>query len=562
MVSKVNYLLTKDDKRFLIGLLFFSIFISIIETAGVSVIMPFISIATDFTLIHSNKYYATLYDFFNFKSDVLFVIICGVILVIFYIFRSGINLVYFYLLSKFSQSRYHFFTYRLFNNYIGMNYKNFTSRNSSNMTKSIINEASNLTQLFSAILIMISETFIILFIYAIMLYVNYKITLVVTLFLIFNSLLMVKTVSVKIKKVGIIRADVQQKFYEIINRTFGNFQLIKLRSMKKDILDEFSSTGADFAQANIINATLSNVPKLFFEAVGFGIIISIIIYLVWENNSDISNQLSIISIFILSLYRLLPSVNRIMLSYNRILFNYKSLEIIHEELLQDVEKLGNSEITFKESITIKDLYFEYEKGKVVLDNISLNILKGSKIAFVGESGSGKSTLVDVIIGLYRQTKGDILVDGVTIDDGNIKNWRSKVGYISQSIYLFDGTVAENVAFSSIYDEQKVDDCLKKAQIYDFLITKEGRDTFVGEGGIKLSGGQKQRIAIARALYSDPEILVLDEATSALDSEIEQEIMKEIYDISINKTLIIIAHRLSTLDKCENIYKIENGKIIY
>ncbi|MCF6339860.1 MAG: ABC transporter ATP-binding protein [Sulfurimonas sp.] len=561
MIQKLKSLLTSRDKQLLLGLLFFSIFISIVETVGISVIMPFIAVATDFTLIHSNEYYLKVYEMFDFDSNVSFVIAFGTILIIFYLFRSIINLIYFYTLSRFTQGRYHLLAYRLFENYMGMTYKNFASKNSSTLTKSIINEASNLTQVISGALFMMSEIFIVIFIYAMMLYVNYKITLVLTIVLIVNALIMLKTVSKNIKKAGKIRAEVQTKFYEIINRSFGNFKLIKLKSDDKDMLKGFESASFNFAQANITYTTLSHVPRLFLEAVGFGIIVFIIIYIVWKHENDISSSLAIISMFVLALYRLMPSINRIMSSYNQILFNYKALDIIHNDLMYDSEKLGNEEISLKKHIVIKNLKFEYEKDKQIIDDISLTIEKGSKIAFVGESGSGKSTLVDIIIGLYRPKSGKILSDDTTIDDSNVKAWRSKVGYIPQSVYLFDGTVGENVSFGSLYDKNRLENCLKKARIYEFLKTKDGEETRVGEGGIMLSGGQKQRIAIARALYTNPEILLLDEATSALDDETEKKIMKEIYEISSDKTLIIIAHRLSTLDGCDKIYKLEKGKII-
>jgi ATP-binding cassette subfamily B protein/ATP-binding cassette subfamily C protein len=185
-----------------------------------------------------------------------------------------------------------------------------------------------------------------------------------------------------------------------------------------------------------------------------------------------------------------------------------------------------------------------------LNNLTLGIEKGQKIAFVGESGSGKSTLVDLICGIYRPNSGKIFIDNVELDNSNIVSWRKKIGYIPQSIYLFDGTIADNISFGREYNEDKLIKVLKQANIYDVLIEKEGLDTMVGEGGIQLSGGQKQRIGIARALYGEPEILVLDEATSALDSETEKAIMDEIYKISEDKTLMIIAHRLSTIEKCD------------
>ncbi|PHS56350.1 MAG: ABC transporter ATP-binding protein [Sulfurimonas sp.] len=560
MIKKLRSLLTRRDKQFLLGLFFFSIIISIIETAGISVIMPFIAVATDFNLIHTNEYYAYVYNIFSFNNDVNFVIVFGIVLIFFYIFRSLINIFYFYMLNIFTQNRYHLLAYRLFENYMGLAYKDFVKRNSSTMTKTIINEASNLTILISAILFMMSEVFIVIFIYSMMLYVNYKITFLLTIILAFNAFLMVKTVSKKIKKVGVIKVEVQKKFYEIINKSFGNFKLIKLQSNDKDIIKNFSDASYTYAQSNITATTLNQVPRLFLEAVGFGIIVFIITYLVWKYENNIASLLAIISMFVLALYRLMPSVNRIASSYNQILFLHKSLDIVHNDLLYDNENLGDEHISFSKKITIENLSFEYEENIPILKDINIEIKKGSKIAFIGESGSGKSTLVDIIIGLYKPQNGSIKSDNKILDNLNIKSWRSKVGYIPQSVYLFDGTVGENVAFGSKYDKEKIDEVLKKAKIYDFLNTKLGQDTLVGEGGILLSGGQKQRIAIARALYIDPEILVLDEATSALDDKTEKKIMNEIYDVSSDKTLIIIAHRLTTLERCEKIYKLSNGTI--
>jgi len=192
--------------------------------------------------------------------------------------------------------------------------------------------------------------------------------------------------------------------------------------------------------------------------------------------------------------------------------------------------------------------------------LSLKIKKGSSIAFIGESGSGKSTLVDIIMGLSNPNNGSIFSDGVQIKETNLKSWRRKIGYIPQSVYLFDGSIGENITFGAIYDRDKVNLILQKVSLNSFLKSKDGQDTHVGENGAKLSGGQKQRVAIARALYSNPEILVLDEATSALDIATEKKIMDEIYNISSDKTLIIIAHRISTIDKCDYVYKLENGNI--
>ncbi len=561
MIKKLSSLLTKRDKQLLIFLMFFSIVISLVETIGISVIMPFIAVATDFNVIHNNDYYSYVYKFFEFEKEVSFVIVFGLLLMFFYLFRSAINLLYFYFLNKFTQGRYHLLASRLFSNYMDMPYKNYMTQNSSTLTKSIVTEAANLTQLISAVLFMMSEVFVVIFIYALMLYVNYKITFLLTFILLLNALLMVKTVSVKIKKAGEKRADAQKMFYEIINKSFANFKLIKLKEDDTKMLSAFDKSSSAYAEANITNYTLMQVPRLFLEAIAFTLIIAMITYMVWKYENNISSILALISMFVLALYRLMPSINRIMSSYNQILFLYKSLDIVHADLMCERENLGHEELVFEKKIVVKNLSFEYELGKTTLEDINLTITKGAKVAFVGESGSGKSTLVDMIIGLYRPKEGEIVVDNKSIDDSNLKSWRSKVGYIPQAVYLFDGTVGENIAFGLEYDRSKVDEVLKKAKIYDFLLSKEGQETLVGEGGVMLSGGQKQRIAIARALYSDPEVLVLDEATSALDDETEKEIMDEIYELSDDKTLIIIAHRLSTIDRCEKVYKLENGKII-
>lgn len=522
--------------------------------------MPFISVASNFDIIHTNQYYSKVYNFFEFKKEIDFVISFGVLLILFYIFRSIINLVYFYTLNRFTQGRYHLLAYRLFENYMGLPYNEFTKRNSSTLTKSILSEATGLTEIISAILFMVSEIFIVVFIYAMMLYINWKITLLLSIILVLNALLMVKTISVKIKKIGVFREELQKKFYEILNRSFGNYKLIKLQSNDKDILKEFGEASFNFAKVNITNTTLSQVPRLFLEAVGFGIIVFIITYLVWKYQGDVSNTLALISMFVLSLYRLMPSVNRIMTSYNHIIYYHKALDIIHNDLMYDIEKLGKEDLIFKKELNIKNLSFEYEENKIVLDNINLNIVKNSKIAFIGESGSGKSTLVDIMIGLYKPKYGQIEIDNVLLSDDNIKQWRKKIGYIPQSVYLFDGNVGENIVFGRDYSEEKIIKCLKQANIYDFLETKKGINTKVGESGIMLSGGQKQRIAIARALYGDPEILVLDEATSALDNETEEKIMDEIYKASNDKTLIIIAHRLSTIKNCDKVFEIKKGKL--
>lgn len=561
MFDKLRVVLNGKDKQFLLILLCFSIFISLLETIGISIIMPFISVASNFSLIHSNSYYHYFYTLFHFSNEINFVVAFGLVLIGFYIFRSGVNLFYFYLLSKFARGRYHLLAYRLFESYMGMSYRLFINQNSSNLTKAIINEAQNLTQLIAAFLFMMSEIFVVLFIYFTMLYINWKITFLLTFVLVFNAYFLVKFMTPKIKSAGIEREKHQKSFYDIINNTLGNFKLIKLKPNNKNIIERFEMASDGFAKANILNETLSHFPRLFLEAIGFSIVTFIVIYLVFKYEHDISSSLALISMFVLGLYRLMPSANRILSSYNQIIFYKNSLDIVHENIMYESENLSDESISFQKEIILKNISFEYQNNKPILKNLNLLIEKGDSIAIIGESGSGKSTLIDLLIGLYKPLKGEILVDGIVLNEMNVKNWRVKVGYIPQNIYLFEGSVAENVAFGEKIDKEKVKNVLEQANILEFLTKKQnGIETLVGDNGIKLSGGQKQRIAIARALYTNPEILVLDEATSALDTDTEAKIMDEIYKIGEDKTLIVISHRLSILYKCTKSYRLVDGII--
>lgn len=413
-----------------------------------------------------------------------------------------------------------------------------------------MHEASNLTYLIQNALMIISEFFILLFLYLLLLYVNYEITLFLTLLLVINGFFLAKIVSKRLKSLGIERANIQKNLYEVVNKTFSNLKVIKLRATSNLEFNEFELPSNKLAYFNTKAATLTQFPRFFLEAIGFSLVIGIVVYLIWVKQENISSALSMISVFILALYRILPSVNRIMSSYNTIMFYQEALNIVYLELEKNIEKLWNKEISFYKDIKIKDLHFEYEKNK----NINLTIKKGE---------SGKSTLVDIIMGLHLPTQGKIIIDDVNeLEDKNILEWRRKIGYIPQNIYLFDGTVAENIVFGREYDEIRIIEVLKKVHMYDYLNTKDGIYTLVGESGGLLSGGQKQRIAIARALYGNPEVLILDEATSALDEDTELKIMNEVYKISSNLTLIIIAHRVSTLNQCDRIYEINKGEIIW
>jgi len=548
------------NRKELAILLVFSIFMSIIETAGISLIMPFISVISDPEYIQDNSYTRYLYDLTKMENELDFILAIGIFLILFYIFRGIVNVVYVYQLNLFTSATYKKISNKLFLRYLSMPYKGFSMRNQSSMTKSIINEAINLSDLSGIVLITFSEVFIFLIIYSIMLYVNYQVTLIITVVLLLSLLSMKLWTSKRITESGLLRAESQKSFYEILSKSFGNFKLIKFQSNQDLILDDFNSAGEHFKQSTVTSRTLSGVPRIFLESLSFVLVVFIILLLLLISPDKTKDMLPIVSLFVVSLYRLMPSVSRIMNGYNNFLYKKKSIDIVKQHTNFDIENLGDDSIGFSDNVTLKNISFRYDLNSVVFQNINLCIKKGEHVGLIGGSGSGKSTLVDIIGGIYHADKGSILVDGINLGFNNIKQWRKKIGYVPQSFHLFDGTIGENIALYGEYNKDKVDAVMKKANIYDFFQKRNGQSTRVGENGTLLSGGQSQRVAIARALYTDPEILILDEATSALDTDIEKKIMKEIYNECVNMTLIIIAHRYSTLNKCNKIYRVNKKGI--
>ncbi|ECH3696286.1 TPA: ATP-binding cassette domain-containing protein [Campylobacter coli] len=560
MLKKIFFILSKEDKKFLFSLLLFSVFISFIESFAISLVMPFITLASDFAYFDKNKYLIQLKDYLALPVFEI-IVYFGLVLIVFYVLRALLNSYYFHLLARFSKGRYHAIAYKVFAKFLNTDYENFTQKNQSEILKSITGEVYNLSTMISSFLLMMSEIFVVLLLYTLMLLVNYKITLFLSLFMIINAFILIKVLSPIVKKAGLKREEAMKNFFEILNTNLNNFKLIKLKTKEDGVLNLFKTQSEIFARANITNESVSAMPRIYLEGVGFCVLVFIVVFLVFKNQSDISGILATISIFVLALYRLMPSANRIITSYHDLLYYRSSLDIIYQILKQKEESLGEEKINFDKELRLENLTFGYKDKKNLFTCLNLSIKKGEKIAFIGESGCGKSTLVDIIIGLLSPREGRVLLDENELNMKNVKNYRQKIGYIPQNIYLFNDSIAKNISFGDEVDEEKLQRVIKQANLEHFVKNlPQGVQTKVGDGGSNLSGGQKQRIAIARALYLDPEILVLDEATSALDTESEAKIMDEIYKISKDKTMIIIAHRLSTITRCDSIYRLENGKL--
>lgn len=547
--SKLRFLTTRRDKIALLILLGMTILSSIIETVGVGIIMPFITFASNPSRLLENQYGSMIYHFFDFSSTQTFMFAFSGALIIFYFFRLIYNTFYSYSINRFAFRKYHNLAFRLYQKILNVSYLDFTNRNSDELRREVIGDAMGASQFVRNFLLLYSEFFTIAFLYVILLIVSWKMTLVLTCVLTLKVFLITQTISKVLKRKNDKKVIVEKKFLSILSNSFGNYKIIKIKDAYKELEKEFMQKGSERAGIEVGNQTFLEMPRNLLETFGFAILISCVAYILYRYE-DASAVLPIMSMYALALYKVLPSVNKILTYYNTMKIYSKSLEIVYDELKDIPSAEGDEKMDFERAISLRNISFSYIADKPIIQNFSLEIKKGEKIAFVGPSGSGKSTLVDIITGFYQPNSGEIFIDDTLLTQENIKSWRRKIGYIPQQIYLFDGDVAENIAFGSEYDEEKIIQACKIAKIYDFLQEHEGIHTKVGDGGIKLSGGQRQRIGIARAIYDNPEILVLDEATSALDNETEAQIMEEIYELSKDKTLLVIAHRLSTVERCD------------
>jgi len=552
-------LLNRRQKISFCVLVVMTIGFSVIETVGISAIMPFISLASDPGLLVSG-WYKKAFDFAGFDGFEPFIIAFGAAIIFFYFFRAIYSVLLTYSINRFSFGIYRYLSKKVLKTILSISYKAYVQKNSAEQIRTITEETHDVGIIVLSAMKLLSELFPVILIYIVIVIMNWKMTLVITLVLSSMVLVMLSIFTKRNQKYGAKRLESGKMIYRLLKESLGNIKFIKLKGNETVILETYGTTAAIKVRTEIFNNVLGALPKGILESVGFSLLIAAVMFFIWMYH-DASAAIPVITMYALAFYRILPSINHILHYISDITYLQKTLENVSENLNQQAENEEAEPLYFERSIRLENINFRYMTGNEIINGISFSVNKGEKVAIIGESGSGKSTLVDIIIGIHKPVTGKILIDDTVLTDKNIRSWRMKIGYIPQSIYLFDGTVAENVSFGSALDDEKIKKALQKANIWDFLAEKEGIHTRVGDGGIQLSGGQQQRIGIARALYDDPEVLVLDEATSALDTETEKKIMDEIYSVSENKTLIVIAHRLSTVERCDRRIRIEHGRIV-
>lgn len=572
---KLMILLDQKQKRKMVLLVFLMLIGAVLETLGISMILPVANVVLEENAVEKHAYLRVICDIFQIEStrELMILVMTALIIIfalknLFLFFQQKIQLKFVYT-NQFATSR------RMMINFMERPYEYYLNADTSVIQRSITSDVNNMYGLILSLLQLISEGIVFVFLLAVCLISDVWMSIMVGVLLVVVLLIIKGILKPIMKKAGEENQDYYSGLYKWIDQSVMGIKEIKIANKENYFINEYAKCGAGYVNAvqryNLYNAT----PRLLIETVAIaGMILYMMVRLLnGAEAADIMPQLTLLAV---AAMRLIPCANRInnhltAISYFEPFFMGVSdnlqEEIRDESINYDEEayqkKIDVEKMDIREKIELKDITYKYPNTDVLIFNhADMEIPVGKSVGIVGTSGSGKTTVVDIMLGLLRLESGEILADGVEIRE-HYASWLKNIGYIPQTIFMIDSTIRKNVAFGYAdedIDDEKVWRALKEAQLDEFVRgLPEGLDTSIGERGIRISGGQRQRIGIARALFEDPEVLVLDEATSALDNETEAAIMDSINRLHGKKTLVIIAHRLQTIEKCDMVYRIENGK---
>ena len=569
-LKRISKIFSKKQKYQLGGLLIMTIISTFFELLGVSAIMPFVNVAMNPGSIQENDNMLYLYNLLHMQSVSEFLIMLAFVLVVVYVFKN-VFLVFLYAVQyKFTYQSQRVLEGQLLSCYIHQDYTFHLEQNSADLQRNILQDVTGFFQSVLAVLQLITEGLVCFILFLYLLFTDVTITIGVAILLGLFMLIFMGYFRIRIKNIGAEARYASGKRVLWIQQSLGGIKEMKILGREQHFLNCYDDNAAVYADKFSKYQIANIVPRPIMETLGISSLLLIVAFKLMQG-TDISYMLPILSVFAIAAFRLLPCFGRISGYIGTISFNRAALEKVCDdiELARELQEKtakkdkGLSHLDFEKEIQIQKISFRYPNTeKDVLSETNIVIPKNKSVAFIGPSGAGKTTMADVLLGILEPQKGQILIDGVDIYQ-NLNAWHQKLGYIPQNIYLIDDTIRNNIAFG--IDEDKIDEArmaeaIKEAQLYEFIQElDEGLDTVIGELGIRLSGGQRQRIGIARALYTNPEILVLDEATSALDNDTEKAIMEAIDMLQGSKTLVIIAHRLTTIKNCDYIYEIKGGK---
>ena len=573
--SKLRILLDRKQKMQMAGIVFMMLIGGVLESVGISLIVPVMTIVVNPAAVNTNSVLKFIYDTFSFTRVIqlatlimLSLVFVFVIKNIFLYFMNVVQLRFVYT-NQFSTSR------RMMINFMTRPYEYYLSADTAVIQRNITSDVNNMYGLILNLLQLISEIIVFVCLVGILLIQDTVMTLSIASLLIAVLLIIKFIIKPVMKRAGEDNQNFYSGLFKWISESVTGIKEIKIANKENYFINEYSKCGNGYVSAvqkyNLYNST----PRLLIESVSIAGMIGYMLFVMY-NGETVQELLPHMTVLGAAAARLLPSANRInnyltSISYFEPFFMNVSdnlqYEINDDRISYDEDSyvsVAVDKLPIHEKIEMRDMCYRYPGTQsYILDHADITVPVGKSVGIVGTTGAGKTTAVDVLLGLLKPESGVILADGIDIRE-HYSSWLKNIGYIPQTIFMLDSTIRKNIAFGvpeSEIDDEKVISALKEAQLYEYVKTlPDGLDTTIGERGIRLSGGQRQRIGIARALYEDPEVMVLDEATSALDSETEAAVMDSINRLHGRKTLIIIAHRLQTIEKCDQVYRVENGKI--
>jgi ABC-type bacteriocin/lantibiotic exporter with double-glycine peptidase domain len=552
---------------------------AVLEAIGVMSIMPFLAVVANPEILQTNNILSVIYGHVK-KYGVIdkndFLIALGFVVIALMFISAAYRTITIYVMNRFIEMRRHSISTRLLENYLQQPYSFFLNKHSGDMSKTILSEVDQfISYVIRPTFNMLANSLVVIAITTLLLAVNPWLALSAAGLLGGLYLLIFLGFKVKLSHLGLGLVVANKERFMAATEALGAIKDIKLLGCEKTYSTRFSEPSKQFAVVTAGHQTINQVPRYAIEAIAFSGLVTLITVLMITSGENGSRTLEYIlpmaGLYAYSAYRLQPALQAIFSGFVGLRYSGDVVSNLYSELhpIKSINLLSQDTtqpLKASHGVELKNLTFTYPfSKKPALSNINLNIPTGSLIGIVGSSGAGKTTLVDVILGLLRPSEGSIVVDGKPVLDTQLRAWQKSLGYVPQEIFLTNGSIMENIALGVPIDQidlAQVEKCARMAHIHNLVVgdLSAQYETSVGERGIRLSGGQRQRIGIARALYRNPEILVLDEATSALDIATEKLVMDAIDKISNNKTILIIAHRLSTVKNCDCIYLLDRGEI--
>lgn len=575
MIKKLNSILDRGQKLRIAGLMVMILIGGLLETAGVSLVLPLISAILDEESFAANKYVIWIMDLFNIDSIKHMIYILLISLALMFVIKNAYLVMLTYMQSRFVNKNRSRHTTNLLSQFLHRPYEYYLYAETSVIVRTIYGDMDNVFNLLLQCMNLAAELVVSVCLGIFLLVIDFKMMIVIVGLLGLVTLIIMKVIKPKLRRVGDEAREAQAGLYKWILQPVTGIKDVKVLNKEDYCTDRYRERATKYADYQVTNNVLTNLPRLLIETIA---IVGILAYvgISIAAGTAMSELLPLISAFALASMRLLPSVNRVNTYMANIAYYEPALNYIYENVdtkamrdqeLIDKQRRANPNtkvIELKKEIRLSNITFAYPNtDKKIFDDANMIIPVGKSVGVMGPSGSGKTTIIDILLGLLKVQSGSVTSDGTDIFE-NYEGWLSHVGYIPQTIYMLDASIKENIAFGveeDKIDEDRVWQVLEQAQMKEFVMEQpEGLNSQIGERGVRISGGQRQRLGIARALYHDPELLIFDEATSALDNDTETAIMEAVDKLHGQKTLVIIAHRLRTIENCDIIYEVKEGKI--